>query len=58
MRTRLPALLLMGAALAGCNSAVTTSPGGKGPDSDKPGPTADKTDPDLSYYTIKVNGMH
>jgi hypothetical protein len=54
MRTRLPALLLVGAALAGCNSAATTSKNGKG---SEPGPTADKTDPDLSYYTIKVNGM-
>ena len=57
MRVRLPALLLVGAALVGCNTPVTTSPGGKGPDSDKGGPAAGKTDSDLYYYTIKVEGM-
>jgi hypothetical protein len=57
MRARLPALLLAGAALVGCNTPVTTSPGGKGSDSDKGGPAAGKTNANLYWYTIKVEGM-
>jgi hypothetical protein len=55
MRTRLPALLLAGAALVGCNTGVTTSKGDKGSASEKAGPAADKAD--LSYYTVEVKGM-
>ena len=56
MRVRLPALLLAGAALVGCNTGVDTSRSGKGSESDKG--SAGKTDSDGYYYTIAVKGMH